>query len=65
MAEVVERARRQEVVDIRQRRLQAARERCVIGGADQRVQPDQPVAAALQARDLIAEHGRLAAIPPV
>ena len=64
-ARLVERAGRQEVVDERQRRLQPARQRRVVGGADERVEPDQAVAAPLQARDLIAQHRRVAAVPAV
>ena len=46
----------QEVVDVRQRGLDAARERIVVGDAQQRVEPDQAAAAAaLEAGDLGAE----------
>ena len=64
-ARLVKRPRRQEIVDERQRRLQPARQRRVVGGADERVQPDQPMAASLQPRDLVAQLARIAAIPAV
>ena len=52
VGEIVQRPRRQEVVHERQRRLQAARERRVVGRADQRIEPDQTMAGTLQTRDL-------------
>ena len=64
-ARLRQRARRQEVVHERQRRLQPARQRRVVEGADQRVEPDQAMAAPLQARDLLAQHDRIAAVPAV
>src|SRR5262249_34325805 len=55
----------QEVVHVRQRGADAAGERLVFGRAEERAQPEQPVRAALQPRDLVAQELRLAAIPPV
>ena len=43
---------RQEIVDVRQRGLHAARQRLIGLRAQQWIQPDQPVAAALEAGDL-------------
>src|SRR5690242_15753788 len=63
--EIAQRARRQEIVDERQRRLQSARERRVVSGAEKRIQPHEPVTASLQTRDLIAELRRIPAIPSV
>src|SRR5512134_1605253 len=65
VGEVCERPRRKEVVHIRQGRLQSARERRVVGRADERVQPDEAVTASLQACNLLAQQLRIAAIPSV
>ena len=54
-----------ELVDVRQRRLHPARQRLVVRVRLERVEPDQPVRAARQARDLALELLRLAAIPAV
>jgi hypothetical protein len=56
---------RQKIVYKRQRSLHAARQRTIIGRAKQRVEPNEPVAAAMKARHLAAEHVRFAAIPPI
>ncbi len=53
--EIGQRPRRQEIVDERQRRLEAARQRRVVGRADERVQPHQSMAASLEPRDLVAQ----------
>src|ERR1051325_801782 len=55
----------EEVVDVWQRGHDAARERLVIRGAEEGVEPDEAAAAALEARDLAAQHGRVAAVPAV
>lgn len=53
--ETVEVVDREEVVDEGQGGLDAAREGLVVGGAEQRVQPDQAMGAALEAGDLVCE----------
>src|SRR5216684_1466645 len=63
--EIVQGSRGQEIVDERQRRLKAARERRVVGGPGERVQPQQAMAASLEPRDLIPQLPGIAAIPPV
>ncbi len=63
--EAIDVVRGQEIVDVAERRLHAARQRLVAGRAEQRVQPDQPPAAAPQPRHLAGEHIRFAAIPSV
>ena len=63
--EIVEGSRRKEIVDKRQRRLQPARERRVVGRAEERIQPDESMAAPLEPANLIAEQERIAAVPSV
>src|SRR6516162_4217737 len=63
--EIVQRPGGQEVVDERQRCLQSPRQRCVAGGADERVQPDQAMTASLKARDLLSQLLGISPIPPV
>lgn len=65
LAEVCEGSRWQEVVHERQGGLESTRERFVALGADEGVEPDESVAASLQARDLFAQHLRIAAVPSV
>lgn len=64
-AEVSEDAGGKEVVDEGQSGLESARQRFVSLCADERVQPDEPVATSLQPRHLFAEHVRIAAVPTV
>ena len=54
-----------EVVDEGIGRLHAAGQGLVDVGAEERVEPDEPMAAALQARHLAAHEGRIAAVPAV
>ena len=56
---------RQKIVHERQRGLKSARQRRVVGGAEERIQPDQPMTASLEPRDLRAELHRVAAVPAV
>ena len=63
--EAREAVRREKVVDVGQRRAHPARERFVVRRAGERVQPDETVAAVLQARDLAGQQGRIAPIPAV
>ena len=56
---------RQEAINMRQRRLHAARQRLVFRRTEQRVKPDEPVAVALQAGHLLAQQIHLAPIPTV
>src|SRR4051794_32212190 len=65
VGEIVQRPRGQEVVHKRQRRLESARQRCVTGRADERVQPDQAMTATLKTRDLLPQFDRISAIPSV
>src|SRR5215211_4373681 len=65
ISEVVQRPRWEKIVDVWKRSLQSARQRRIIDGADQRIQPDQTVTAAAQPGDLIAQHHWVAAIPAV
>src|SRR6266511_1761067 len=53
------------MVHVRKRRLHAARERLVAGMGLQRVEPDEVVGAAAEARHLGGELVGLTAIPPV
>jgi hypothetical protein len=48
---------RQKVIDVRERGRHALGERPVSRGAEQRVEPDQPVAAIAQLLDLLPEQG--------
>ena len=63
--EIGQRARRQKIVNERQRGLKAARQRRVVHGADQRVEPDQPVTAPLQSGHLRAQDIGIASVPAV
>ena len=68
LAEALERgdrAGRQEVVDVRVGGAHAAGERLVAGRAGQRVEPDEPMAVAAQARGLRGDERRVAAVPAV
>ena len=53
ISEVVQRPGRQEIIDVRQRCLQSSGQRSVVGGPDERVEPDEPVAAPLEPGDLL------------
>src|SRR5258707_574014 len=58
--EAVEIVGRSEQVDIRERRLHAARDRRVVAPAEERVEPDDAAAAQAEAPHLGAERSRLA-----
>src|SRR5262245_25677917 len=63
--EIGEGPRSQKVVHVRQSRLETARERRIVDGADERVQPDKPMTTSLQSSYLFAQHLWIAAIPSV
>lgn len=63
--EIRERSRSQEVVYVRQGGLKPPGERRVIDGADERIEPDQSMAASLQSSYFFAEDLRVAPIPSV
>ena len=65
LLQAVQVMRRQKVVNIRQRRLHPPRQRLVIRRTQQRIQPNQTVAAALQPRHLFGQQLRLPPIPAV
>ena len=56
---------RQEVIDKRQCRLHTSRERLVVLGSKQRVQPDQAMAASLKPAEFLAHEIGLTTVPPV
>src|SRR6185503_4830400 len=56
---------RQEVMNVRQSRLDAARERLVIRRAQEGVQPDQTMTVTLQARHLTFEEFDITAVPTI
>src|SRR5678816_2388806 len=56
---------RHEVVDVLERRLHTPRQRLVSGRTKQRVQPDQPRAAASKPGELLREQLRIATIPSI
>ena len=58
-------AGRQEVVDVRERRPHPAGERLVAGRARERVEPDEPMAVAAEARRLGRDERRIAPVPAV
>jgi hypothetical protein len=56
---------REEVIDERKRRLHPAREGLILMGAQQRIEPNEPMSAPLQACDLLSEHVGIAPIPSI
>ena len=56
---------RQKIIYVGQRRLHPPRQGLVAGRAEQRIEPDEPVAAALQARHFPPQQFRLAPVPAV
>src|SRR5579883_3444077 len=63
--EAVEVVHRQKVIHVRQGRLDSLGQRLVGGHAQERIQPDQSVAVALEALHLLAEDLDIAPIPAV
>ena len=55
----------EEVVDVGEGGLHAAREGLVLRGAQQRIEPDEAVAAPVEAFHFLAEEGDVAAVPAV
>ena len=56
---------REEVIDEREGRLHPARERLISTRSKQRVEPNDPVRAPLEAGDFLSEHFGIAAIPSI
>jgi len=56
---------RHEIVDVLERRLHPARQRLISCRTKQRIQPDQPRAAASKPRELPGEELRISAVPPI
>ena len=63
--EIGQRSCRQEIVHKRERRLKAARQRRVVGRADEGGEPYEPMTASLKPRDLAAQLPWVPAIPTV
>src|SRR5262245_43243918 len=55
----------EKVVDVAERGLHSARQRLVLRRAEQRVEPDQPPAAAAHARELTAEEPWISTVPSI